>query len=619
MRGRFRFARWITMPAMRRAWLAVIVAACGSSNHPATPDARSVDAKVYQDAPIDAPVLPVFRNPVTLSDHDLAFQALQILGADVSGAQAECDGCHGLTRGHLHYWNALSQTAMSSCLTDLQVKSQQSAQQMIDCLRAMPAVPGSDFQVQKLGIYATAARLPWFQYTFWKAYGDQAPAQLATFQAMAGMPRDGVTPLSQAQFDIVAEWFARGIPDLEAILPQDPAPTTCTPSISSDVAAHVSTMHTAGWRAVNSDNLMPMFGCGAATDAKQCLADKPYGSAQPYGMGWDVPSRGRLRVLKDVTYQSSYWTRSSPDGRFVAHGVADISGSYVIDLQRDMLVPIATAYDPGFFPDGTGFVFQGGNRNVCAMSVLTSNPASVSTNEAGCADITAVGLYQHVGRALGGGDFFAIDSEFVSDDGGHSATLSDPEAYFGPHAYADFTPMIFDGTSFHPHGQVKVTHSYEGDAVLSPSTKLEMTRVSDPNNNQIGYVLRRVIAVPSGNTYAITVPEIARYCFSGGKPAFSYDERWVVYHHYVTSADAGELGFSGPSDPRFAAYLSQGAANLYMFDIQTGISQRITNMRPGQYALFPHFRSDGWIYADVRDTNANHEYIVASDAALLAE
>jgi hypothetical protein len=37
------------------------------------------------------------------------------------------------------------------------------------------------------------------------------------------------------------------------------------------------------------------------------------------------------------------------------------------------------------------------------------------------------------------------------------------------------------------------------------------------------------------------------------------------------------------------------------------------------YALFPHFRSDGWIYADIRDTNAGHEYIVASDAALLAE
>ena len=46
---------------------------------------------------------------------------------------------------------------------------------------------------------------------------------------------------------------------------------------------------------------------------------------------------------------------------------------------------------------------------------------------------------------------------------------------------------------------------------------------------------------------------------------------------------------------------------------------RITNVAPGQYALYPHFRSDGWIYANVRDDNVGHEYIVASDAALLAE
>src|SRR4029077_6020332 len=131
-------------------------------------------------------------------------------------------------------------------------------------------------------------------------------------------------------------------------------------------AAHVAAMHTGGWRAVNSDNLMTMFDCGAATDPKQCLADKPIGSTEPYGMGWDVPMRGQLRVLKDVTYQSSYWTRSSPDGRFVAHGVANVTGSYVIDLQRDALVPIDTLYDPGFFPDNSGFVFQGGPRNTCA-------------------------------------------------------------------------------------------------------------------------------------------------------------------------------------------------------------------------------------------------------------
>jgi hypothetical protein len=58
-------------------------------------------------------------------------------------------------------------------------------------------------------------------------------------------------------------------------------------------------------------------------------------------------------------------------------------------------------------------------------------------------------------------------------------------------------------------------------------------------------------------------------------------------------------------------------------DLATGVPQRITNMQPGQYAVMPHFRSDGWIYANVRDNNAIagvvHEYFISSDAALLAE
>ena len=37
-------------------------------------------------------------------------------------------------------------------------------------------------------------------------------------------------------------------------------------------------------------------------------------------------------------------------------------------------------------------------------------------------------------------------------------------------------------------------------------------------------------------------------------------------------------------------------------------------MNPGQYALYPFFRSDGWIYFLVRDTSSHKEYAVASDA-----
>ena len=605
------------MPRMRRLAVLVLVllaSACGKHANN-SPDAAP-DSDPFQDA---ARPVPVFRNAVTLPDDQLATQALQILGANVPGAAQECAGCHGMTRQHLRYWRALSDTSMASCLTDLSVASQESARTMIDCLRAIPTNPASDYQAQKLGVFATAAKLPWFDYTFWRAYGADGPAKLAEFESMVAMPRGGIADLTQAQFDIVAEWFARGIPLLDTTLPVDPAPTTCTPGVSSDVAAHVTAMHTTGWRAVNRDNMMSMFDCGTATDPRQCLADKPLGSTQAYGAGWDVAGRGRLRVLKDVTYQSSYWTRSSPDGRFVAHGVANVTGSYVLDLQRDATVPIATQYDPAFFPDNSGFVFQGGTRNVCAESVLTSNPTSITTLEAGCAKIANIGLYQHVGRGLDNGDFFAIDSQFVSDDGGHIATLKDPDANFDSHGYVDFTPMVFNGTTYVQHTHFQVQQPFEGDSVLSPSARLELTRVSNPSSAQIGFVLRKVVATPVGTGYSITTPEIARYCVAGGKPGISYDERWAAYHHYATAADAQELGFTGPTDPAFAPYLAQGAANIYLLELATGVTKRVTNMRPGQYALFPHFRSDGWIYADVRDVTAGHEYIVATDAGLILE
>ncbi|HWU85800.1 MAG TPA: hypothetical protein VN253_00890 [Kofleriaceae bacterium] len=605
---------------MRRALVLVLALGCGGKDKVVPADAEPDAAP---DAPPDALVVPVFRNPVNLPDDQLALSALRILGANVPGASTtSCNGCHNLTRQQLRNWRALSDTAMSACLTDLTLSSRESARTMIQCLRAMPDLPQSDFQAKKLGIYASAAHLPWFDVAIDYGYGASTGAMLATeLVKTAGMPRSGgaAVPLSQAQFDVVAEWFVRGLPMLEQTLPQDPPPQHCDPSVSAEVAAHVTAMKTQGWRALNKTAMMAMFGCGAATDPKLCLSTVPLGSVQPYGTGWDLPGRGKLRVLADETYRSSYWTRSSPDGRFMGHGVQNVPGSYIVDLQRGgALIPIDVAYDPNWFPDNSGFVFQGGPRNTCGQSVLTSNPTSITMTEPQCTSLTTVGLYEHVG-AVSGGDHFAIDSRFVSDDGGHSPTFRDPYASFSSVATISFSPLIYDGTKFTAKPEITISSPFEGDTVLSPSARLIVSRVAGPGDNQLGYVLRKVVADPVAASYAITAPEIARYCVSGGKPGFSYDERWMVYHHYVTPADAVELGFTGPADPGFAAYLAQGAANIYLLDLSTGVSVRITNMHPGQYALFPHFRSDGWIYGVVRDIGAVHEYMVASDAALLAE
>ena len=70
-----------------------VVAAC--SDPAARPDA-AVDA-----VPIDAAVVPVFRNPVDLPDDQLATQALAILNPQ--SPATECDNCHGMTRQRVSY------------------------------------------------------------------------------------------------------------------------------------------------------------------------------------------------------------------------------------------------------------------------------------------------------------------------------------------------------------------------------------------------------------------------------------------------------------------------------------------------------------------------------------
>lgn len=616
--------------AVKRALVLALLIACGGGkDKPAdAPPTPAIDADPFQDAPVDAPVLPVFRNSMAaMSDDDVAHQALGLLGLQtVSGATADsCNTCHAITKPKLRAWQVLSDTAMHDCLTDFQVQTTDSARAMMTCIRLQPTVETSMFSPTKLGIYATAGRLPWFDYTIWKAYGGDAPAQKASFLLTAAMPHGNstATPFTQAQFDVVSEWFIRGLPRIDDYIPDGP-PTSCTPDLTPLVATHTSDLSTTGWRALNRDNSLAMFDCGAATDPKLCLTNQPLASTMTYGTGWDIAGHSTNRILDEITFHSSYWTRSSADGRFVGFG-ANLGHSVITDLARSggpFHIAINNAsYDPGFFPDNMAWVFQNGGK-VCPQSTLTSNPTSLFMNEPGCTGIGSIGLYQHVGKALGGGDYFTISGEFTSDNGGHSLTNHQPQAPFANDSAARFTPFIYNGSSYTARPSVSVTQPYEGDDVLSPSATLEMTRLGNATTGvQLGYVLRKVIVAGTAPSYTVTTPEIARYCVTGGKPAFSYDERWIVYHHYVqnTTADAVALGFTATTDAGFQPYITQGAANVYLMDLAVGTPIRITNMKPGQYALMPHFRSDGWIYMNVRDTNNDHEYFVANDAALQAE
>lgn len=571
----------------------------------------------------EMPVLaPPLRNPVDLDDDDLAYQALILLGHEPLGATTTtCTECHSLNQGLMGFWRDLTDTAVADCFADTTVPDQAAAAAVLACLRMKPTVPTSPFYTQKLGIYAAVAHLDWFSFVFDRAYDGDGSSEREAFLQTVAMPKDSQTPFTQGEFDIVAEWFARGLPFLEELLPEEPPPGGCVPNITPAVATHVETMKLSGWRAENLADGLLMFGCAGAPTTLDCLSAYPLASSTAYGANWQHLPGATLRILHTYGYASSFWTRSSADGRFVGHGGAAGNGSTIIDLALAQEINLDAAYDPGFFPDNSAFIFQGTptGTGICTQGLLASGTTSIDFSEPECSGASQVGLYQHVGAALGGGDYWAVDAAFVSDNGGHSPTLQNPAAFFGNGADVDLTPMIYDGSDFIEKDEITVSTPNEGDTVISKSSQLLIGRVAGQDFNQNGFRLRQVVATPNGNSYTVTAPVIARYCIDGGKPGISFDERWAVLHRYVTDEDAVELGFTGPSDPGFAQYQSLGAANIYLLDLLTGLVRRVTHMAPGQYGLFPHFRSDGWIYFIVRTQGTNQERIVASDAALVLE
>lgn len=596
-----------------RALLSLAVVGCGGGGD--TPvDAQPADAAV--DTPPDAAAIPALRNPVTLDDATLATRAAALMG---EGPAMTCDRCHALSRSRLHAWATETLVAVQSCFDNVMPTTQAQAAAIIDCLREQPGDALSRWSTDKLGVYATAADKEWFRYVFDLAYGGQGPTQFNFFKDQVLMPRGGVPAYTQEEFDIVAEWFARGLPQVDAVIPADLPAGTCTDSITPEVATHVMTMRTEGWRALNLEAGLNMFGCAGVANPRQCLTTYPKPGNQPWSVGWDAVEPGAaLRILRENTYASAYWTRGSADGRYVANGGGGTGAPYlstIIDLMQDRLIPAAAQYDPAFTPDNVAFMLQGGVAKICEQTLLNSSPTMVSFTEPQCSQTNAIGLYQHLGAARGG-DYWAVAGQFVSDNGGHGVTLTDPDANSNATSQITLTPLVHTGIQFVPQAGIQVTLPREGDVTLSTTTKLLVSRINGGNGSQVGFLMREMIATRNGNSYIVDTPEIARYCLRGGKPALSLDDRWMVYHHYVEANDWMALGYPAADDPAWLALRARGASNIYLLDLLSGVSHRITTMNQGQYALYPFFRSDGWIYFLIRDIERNREYVVASDAAL---
>jgi hypothetical protein len=580
-----------------------------------------------------------------VGDEDLALgrEVLGMLGSSAVGSSGSCSSCHTLGRPTLTRWLSLTRDLETECLSDVGLADRAAVDAMYECLERH-AGRAVGFAASDFGIYAVATQLPWFSFLLERASATAADAQVQKQQLgqRVGMPRSGQA-WTQAEFDRLAEWFSRGLPGLFELVPEDSG-DVCTPGLDARLASHVVAMRSQGWRARNEEVPLLMFGCAAGQSGRACLSNLPAAAAQSYGAGWDVVPNTAMRILHDNSdAPSSYWSRCSPDGRFIASGLAEASdsGSFgqFLDLQRNVAFDGDFDYDATFFPDSSGFVVQrggqrpdGGGAVSCNQSVLLGNPERFTGNEPACSISSGrIGLYQQPARTLDGSDYWVVFGAFDDDDGGFSRTLQNPGAAFESRGTTSFVRMLNQGAEgFTPGPTLRVPTPLQGDPMLSPSGRLLATRVKGEERivrrngmnivtaDQSGYALHLVNTTLDGTDPVVSLSPLGSLCIVGGKPTFSYDERWMLLHHYVTAGDAIDLGFTGAADPGFDAYERDGASNIVIVDLASGQSRRITHTAPGQYALFPHFRSDGWIYFVVR-TLQGDEYFVASDAALSLE
>jgi len=532
---------------------------------------------------------------IELEGQELATEALKVFGApieDESCPDGECETrrcaeCHAVSRVGMRNWETFTSHAWDICDVgrDPDTMTATEARAAIECLRTDPANPDSAYAAEHMGVLTTGAQYGHFRKLFRQAFGDDDwVVAYAKFKARVSMPKGNHPKFSQYEYAVVEKWFRDGLPNLDDVLDEEPPPQVCTADVDPLFADHINAMAFEGWAAVNEQNGVRNFGCPDGGDTLECFANGYTDRTAVWGT-----EVGNLKEMTKLGFTTSFWTRTSADGRFVGNGGGP-SGATVSDLQTGKDIAIEASFDPGFFPDNSGFMFQGGGSGagICNQNLLLTED-SIDFSENGCIRQSGINLYQHVARGLDGGDYFVINSQFTSDSG---SSNSDPSAGFVANSTMKFTPMIFDGTSYRAQEQVIVPSPFEGDSVLSPSGRLVISRLAGPGGRSLGYVIRRVGVSASGDSYLInTADELATVCMEGAKANISYDERFFVIHHYEDSG-----------------------SNIYIVDMLTMEQHKVTSMPTGAKALFPHFVSSGWFYFLVRD--GGEEYVVASDAAL---
>jgi hypothetical protein len=554
-----------------------------------------------------------------------AQRVADILGIGRDGA---CSSCHAMNSEQtIIRWSNKYYDIEERCLDNEGL----SAKEKLYCLSGQSLDEELKIKPANLGFWSAGLHVGTLNKVMQEALGEEGARILQEeLRQTTAMPLRAPNLLTESEFQAVREWVDYGMPYLSELLAPYQGPTQCEPMLAPSVRDHLKAMKDWGWAQRNQERGMLMFACGS--DQKSCFRQQKHGqdifpdvSQRPEFAGWKMDGRSELRHLTELGQQTEYWIRSSADGRFMAYGG---SPSGIVDLQSLLVkpgtlrnIPVDAFYDPTFFPDDSAFVFQGNGTAICSTSLL-KNPltTSIDFTEDACTsghDIN-IPLYQSVGASLDGADYLAATGDFRSDDG------QGREPYFrNAKSRLLLQPLEYDGMKWVRREAQSFETPWEKDWGLAPSNQLLISRLEgrvDSRLKHIGYQLYKLSKdsqYPQSPRYKKEL--VGRLCFDGLKVGFSFDDRFVASYDYIKPEQYAQLGYSSPDDPEFQARLNAGTSNIFLFDLWTQKLHAITNMGPEQYALFPHFRSDGWMYFMVYDWNTGKRHLMTANNALLLE
>jgi hypothetical protein len=620
-----------------------------------------------------------------------ASEVLNLLGAKSpslpSGSTGYCAGaCHAGSEWHGSSMDASDTSMIRDWAERTKLTSECISANAADpakklaCFYVDPNNAALGYNVQKIGFFRGSAHLATIKAIF---TDPNLPARVGGVKAYerwfeaASMPRQpggstvqpGFPQLKEEEFRKIEAWSLAGAPHLDEAFGSTPVvgpvqTVACTNDISDDLKKQIEKINhdKKSWAEVNKQNQnMKMLGCATGTtSAIKCFTDATNDKKYPdvfsdsESKGWanrvrnedlnnitndsSMPPTQQMRLLKKLPFRSTFWARSSADGRFFGDGLREQArfpsangtpGGFIPDESRGFIVDLALKdrpfigvtgpYDPGFFPDNNGFTWMQDGRGYFCNQRILENPNTQFIDfaaETSFCGSHEMGVYQHVGRAIDDKYFIVRSGNYTNDDGGQSGYRKDPSvgSFAIEGAAAELFTMKEKGNNFEVGDPINLPTPFEGDFGISPSASFITSRIASKeligsDHKQVGYRLRRFDAATKA-----TVP-LATVCMRGGKASISFDERFVVAHHYVEDTDFAEFGLSGTGS-EFKNRVSN-SSNVYIFDLLTNRKFRVTYMGPGQYALYPHFRSDGWLYFLVRDVNKpTSDYVVASDVAL---